>query len=612
MTSLARRQLESSARTTRWAALAFVAVVGVVYGQGAHAPFVHDDNISVLNNPSIVRLWPLFGTADLRGPLNPPREAVTSGRPLVNLSFAINYHFGRFDTLGYHVVNMILHVLAAMLLYGIVRRTLMLDRFRAQFGTASAPLAFATALVWAIHPLQSDTVEYVSQRTEQMMGICYLATLYASLRYFTGETRRSKVVAASGATLACWMGMACKEVMVTAPVMTLLFDRTFVSGTARRAIKKSWPLYAGLASGWVLLLALNIDVPRSRSAGFDAGLPGYAWWLTQSKVVVSYLKLSVWPWPLVIHHETPILWTLPTALPWLLPIALLGWAILVLLWWRSAIGYLGAWFFVILSPTLVVPVPTEVAAERRMYLPLAALVVLLIVGGFAAITRLRRGRLPSANGLPAPSRWSPIRQVMIGSAVLTIVFSLVTSRRLEAYRDVITIWRDAVACEPNNVRANIGLGCALDDAGRHKEGIEQLERALEINPDHPDIGLAHASLARAWQSLGQPGRAMEHLQIAMELRPDVVNDHGASGSLLLDGHRFSEAVDELRLAVQEQPNNVLLRANLATAYANVGRWSEAIKAAEEARRLAEVQGAKNWVAQIDSWLSTYHDRVTRR
>jgi hypothetical protein len=164
--------LEAGRPAAVWTAFVVLAVmIGTIYGRAAHAPFVHDDNTSVLNNPSILRLWPLLGTADSPGPLTPPRDAVTSGRPLVNLSLALNYRLGGFDTLGYHVVNIVIHLLASILLYGLVRRTLMLDGLRGRFGSASAPLGLAVALVWAIHPLQTDSVEYVSQRTESMMGL---------------------------------------------------------------------------------------------------------------------------------------------------------------------------------------------------------------------------------------------------------------------------------------------------------------------------------------------------------------------------------------------------------------------------------------------------------
>ena len=243
-------------------ALALVGgVAWEVYGRALDSPFIFDDRISVRENPSIVRLWPLVGDADHPGPLNPPKEMTTSGRPLVNLALAINYHFGRLDPVGYHVFNLVVHVLSALLLLGIVRRTLRLEYFGGRFDDVAEWLALAVALLWAEHPLQTETVIYITQRTELMVGFFYLATLYGSLRYWTAASPAGRKTWLVLSTLACLAGMASKEVMVTAPALVLLFERTFLAGSFRKALRQSWPLYAGLALGWVLLLALNFGIP---------------------------------------------------------------------------------------------------------------------------------------------------------------------------------------------------------------------------------------------------------------------------------------------------------------------------------------------------------------
>ncbi len=273
-----------------------------------------------------------------------------------------------------------------MLLWAIVHRVFQLPYFHGKFDRASGTLSFLVALVWALHPLQTETIEYVSQRTELMVGLFYLATLYCSLRYFTNSEVRARTKWCSLAVAASAAGMACKEVMVTAPVVVLLFERTFIASSFRTALRTSWPLYVSLAASWLILLALNYDSPRSTSAGFGQGIPLVAYWCTQCKMLLMYLKLSVWPWPLVISYHFPLLDTLSQAWPWPLAAAALGAGTLVLVWRKSAVGFVGAWVLIILSPTLVVPIVREMAAERRMYLPLAAIVP-LVLGGFYLFLR---------------------------------------------------------------------------------------------------------------------------------------------------------------------------------------------------------------------------------
>ncbi len=132
--------------------LAVAGAVWMVYGRAIRSPFIFDDQASVLNNPSIVKLWPLWGDPQHPGPLNPPKDLATSGRPLVNLSLALNYHFGGFDPLGYHLFNLAVHVLSALLLMAIVSRTLHLEYFGAQFHRVSGLLALAVALIVGFAP----------------------------------------------------------------------------------------------------------------------------------------------------------------------------------------------------------------------------------------------------------------------------------------------------------------------------------------------------------------------------------------------------------------------------------------------------------------------------
>src|SRR5262249_10533669 len=148
---------------------------------------------TILNNPSIVHLWPLIGSEGQTGPLNPPPNRPTSARPVVNLTFAVNYAIGGTDTVGYHAFNIAAHALSALLLWAIVWRTLTLDYFGGRFDRIAGGASFTAALVWAVHPLNTESVAYVTQRTESLMGFFYLAVLYASLRYWEATSRVSRI-----------------------------------------------------------------------------------------------------------------------------------------------------------------------------------------------------------------------------------------------------------------------------------------------------------------------------------------------------------------------------------------------------------------------------------
>ncbi len=128
------------------AALLLAIAIGSVYGRALDAAFLFDDDVTIVSNKSIISLWPLFGTADHPGPLRPPIPRPTAGRPLVNLSFALNYYFGRLAPIGYHVVNLLIHFVSALLLFAIVKRTLRLRYFANQFETSASWLALAVAL----------------------------------------------------------------------------------------------------------------------------------------------------------------------------------------------------------------------------------------------------------------------------------------------------------------------------------------------------------------------------------------------------------------------------------------------------------------------------------
>lgn len=565
-----------------WAAAVVLAIaIGAVYGRSFHAPFIFDDVDGIVNNESVTSLWPLVGPADHPGPLNPPPNLPSSGRPLVSFSLAANYYWGRLNPVGYHVFNVTIHFLTAILLWAIVRRTLRLPYFAARFNSSAGWLALATALVWALHPLQTEAVVYVTQRSELLMALFYLATLYCSMRYWASNNHRSRRAAwLSLATFASLAGMASKEVMVSAPVMVLLFERTFISGSWSSALRRSWPLYAGLAVTWLLLLALNIGAPRGNSAGFGLGLPLFSWWLTQFQVVLMYLKLVIWPSPLLIHYQLPYLTSIGQAWMYIVPVLLLAVVTVALLWRNQPAGYLLMGLFVILSPTSVVPILTEVAAERRMYLPLATIVVLFVVGGYVAVQWVVGSFVGAKQDIRV--RQLPRLVTVATFVALMLLFGLVSAKRLRAYEDPVRLWREVAQIQPRNALAHGNLGSLLGKAGQLAEGIEELQIAVSLKPDD---STALSNLGHALSESGRSAEGIEKLRAALKLAPDDPAALINLGVALIQAGRFAEAVDPLQRAVRIKPSFAMAHNNLGGALSGIGKVPEAIEQFRQALNL---------------------------
>jgi tetratricopeptide (TPR) repeat protein len=537
------------------------------YAAALRVPFIFDDGISITRNPSIERLWPLVGDEQHPGPLNPPAEHPTAGRPLVNLTLALNYQLGGLNPLGYHIFNLIVHALSVLLLWRIVSDALRLEYFAGRFDRSAELLGFLAALLWAVHPLNTESVIYTTQRTELMVGFFYLATLYGSLRYWSSGRTTWLIVA----TAACMSGMACKEVMATAPLAVLLFEYTFIAGTFRKTLQRSWRLYAGLTLGWIVLLGLNMNAPRGGTAGFSLeDSPMLSWWLTQAKVFLIYLKLAVWPWPLTIHYEFPLL-TAAQAWPYVLITTLIVLGTLLLLWRRSAVGFVGAWVMLILAPTSIVPLLYEVAAERRMYLPLAALCTLFIVGGCWLAQRARL------------ARWASGATAGAGLIAAMICVSL-SIHRLELYRDPIALWRDAIALEPQNYFAYNNLGVLLEQSGQTQQAIEQFQHVLQLRPDDPE---ANSNLGNILGKSGQSQQAIAFGQRALKQEPNSAEVHYNLAVQLSAAGQPMQAIAEYQKALQLKPDFAPAWNNLGLELYNLGQGGPAIECYQRALQFKE-------------------------
>jgi hypothetical protein len=220
-------------------AVLLVGATLVPYLNSFTAPFLFDDLKWIVNDPQVRDISSDWRRLDL------------GQRPVVFLSLAINYALGHLDVRGYHLFNFAVHAVAGLALFGIIRRTIDLRNGRSGRDLPAVSLAFTIALVWLVHPLQTQSVTYVIQRCESLMGMFFLLCLYCVIR---GAQATRGWPWYSAALVACLLGLGCKEVMATAPAVILLYDRAFLSPSWRDAARRRGLLYV-LLFGAALMLA---------------------------------------------------------------------------------------------------------------------------------------------------------------------------------------------------------------------------------------------------------------------------------------------------------------------------------------------------------------------
>ncbi|WP_414662280.1 tetratricopeptide repeat protein [Horticoccus sp. 23ND18S-11] len=533
---------------------ALVLAAFATYWNSRNVPFFFDDPIAVLENPSIRDL------GDLGRVLSTPGDGSgASGRPIVNLSLAINYALGGKSVTGYHLANIFFHAAAGLALFGCVRRTLASAAATTTLATAALPLAFVSALLWVLHPLQTESVTCVIQRTELLVGLFYLLTLYCFIRIVETPSNLWSALA----VVSCFLGMASKEVMVSAPLLVLLYDRTFVAGSFAAAWRQRRGIHLGLMASWLLLayLVAGGGGTRGSVAGFGVGVTWWSYALKQCEAIIMYLKLTVWPNPLVVFYGVDVI-TDPAQV-WLqiIVLAALVGATFYALWRKPVPGFLAFWFFAILAPSSsVVPLVSQTVSEHRLYLSLAAPVTLAVVALY---------------------RWAG-RASIVATTAAAIALALTSAARNTDFRSELSIWSDTVAKVPQNARARVNLGAALKNAGNAEAALAQFQSALTLDPTSAE------SLNNVGSLLidrGRPAEAIDPCRAALRLKPDFALAHNNLGMALVQTGKVAEGITHLRTALKLQPEMVEAHCNLIPSLLLAGQPDQAIAHGETAVRL---------------------------
>ncbi|HEY4216264.1 MAG TPA: tetratricopeptide repeat protein [Gemmatimonadaceae bacterium] len=526
--------------------------------------------------------------------LSPPGGGLAvSGRPISNLSFAITGAIDRVvgagestdsgsanSTVGFHVANVLLHLLCGLLLFGIIRRTIAFGRGVSDWSDDADGIAFAVAALWLLHPIQTDAVDYIVQRTELLVSVFYAATLYASIRAWDADSRARRIGWYVLSVSCCLLGMGSKEVMVSAPIMVLLYDRAFRAESWKELVvgtgSRLW-FYVALLATAIWLAVLVSSGARDTTAGFASGLPWYQYLYSQAWAITRYMRLLIWPSALTYDYgQLPITGGAGVAGAILLVALGVG---SIVAWTRDRwrwLGFLGAWFFLLLGPSSsVVPIRTEIAAERRIYLASAAVIVLLVVGVVALVRRLSRTRPADSTRLHVAAR--------VAFVAAIAMLGVVTFRRSQLYNDPAALWRDTIAKRPTNARAYDNLAAIIlaSDTTRRADAEQLFEKAIAVDSTYLN---AWTNLADVELRSGRTADARATLEHVLRIEPRYVDADARLGGVLARQGDMSHAIPILERAAAAAPTDDIY-VTLASAYLQTNRPDDATKALERAVQL---------------------------
>ncbi len=515
-------------------------LVFLVYSSNLDGPFIFDDS-RIQNNPHLH-----ITNLSLKNLIKAGFESSPSTRPVSYITFALNYYFHGFQTQGYHLVNIIIHALTAVLLYLLIKTTLGLPPLHSRYSKWWLP--FAAALIWAVHPLQTQSVTYIIQRMNSLSAMFYIMSLYLYARGRLATGTGKKWTLFIGAILAGLFALGSKETAATLPFFIFLYEFYFFQDMDFKWLKRQIiPAFLILLTIMLLvLLYLGLNPLESILAGYSSrDFTLLQRVLTEYRVMIFYISLFLLPHParLNLDHHFALSTGLFSPVSTLISVSILIFLFVAAL--ASArkyrlISFCLLWFLgnLIIESSVI---GLEIIFEHRNYLPSMMLTLLFLI---LTLPILR-------------NKWLQI--AFICSVVLLL--SYWTFERNRVWNDKITLWGDCVAKSPGKARPHNNLGVALKDKSRLDEAVTHFTTTIQLDPKFTE---AYNNLGNTYMLLGKPNEAIENYKTALDIEPGNPTVHGNLGTALTNRWQLEEALFHYKEAVRLNPKDLETRMNLAS------------------------------------------------
>ncbi len=527
----------------------------IVYANTFNAPFVFDDYLNIVDNPH-VRMNEI--SADYLSELP---EFHSAKRPLPNLSFALNYYFHKYDVTGYHLVNIIVHVLTAFLVFLVFRQTLFLT------GQKNDLLAAAAALFWLVNPVHTQSVTYIVQRMNSMCALFYLLSLFAYIRarldwQKTGGFRKKHLWLFSLAVFSFIAAMLSKQIAATLPVFIVLYEWFFIRDLDVKWLEKN-AKWIGLG---LVLLAVSI-ISYLHFAAMEQILKLFLKQdftlaerlLTEPRVVVFYLSILLLPLPsrLNLEHDiavsTSLLDPVTTLLSVITIVLLLVVAVIAARKKHKILSFAILWFFgnLVIESSVI---PLALAYEHRTYLPSVFLFLAVAHYFFSA----------------AKNHLKPAAALFAG---LILLFSGLTLARNHTWADLERFHRDCLKKSSEKPRVLLNMGVFHFKDEEYEKALRYFKKAKKLERNYAKTYL---KIGHAYSKINKTALAIKNLKNGLVLNPDAIEGYKTLGMVYIQLDKPDKAISQFRKALKRAPDYIPARINLGVAYGMKRQYEQAL------------------------------------
>lgn len=517
--------------------LAIPALIALIYSNTINAAFHYDDFFVIVTNPLVqikeFSLRWLFEILSLR-------------RPVAHLTFALNYYFDGLNVASYHLINIIIHIIAGISLYLFLYEALMLHG-KGIHQKRALWIALLSSLLWASNPVQTQAVTYIVQRMASMASMFYVLSLlfYIKGRVSSGLRRWTYWFFTATSFL---LSYGSKQIGFTLPILLVIYELCIFQRSNIRGIFKARRSYSIAAT--IFLVAMATFLFKIIYT-YLLPISGYALKeriYTQSRVIIHYLTLLIFPLPerMSLHYDYPLSRTLfmpvttgfsLTTLSFLLVYAVIG------IKKHPLLSFLILWFMITITPEAVVPL--QLVFEHRLYLPSMAFFSIIVLTGFSMFEKCT----------------VLAKKALLFSAIAVIIaFSINTYKRNSLWIDGYSIYADSVRKYPYSVEARLSLGTYYLNAGMYDEAITHLTEAIKIHPRRPD---AYRQLGIAYSKSGEHDNAIKALRRASDLGELTFEVFAAMGNSYMFNGNLEGAEYAYNEAIKRAPDNELRQQAIA-------------------------------------------------